>query len=783
MSAAPGALRRAPAPGAGRLTFLRSWEEWITFGLLGVALFAVMSSIEAADWVDEMPSLAAAAGVGLLTGWVLAHLAVRAWVLHLAGIGSGLVVVAGMVLQTMRLADPVLHAGLRGRWSELWARNADWFEALRSGGISSDPLPFVLLMTLLAWALGYLAAWSVGRWRNPWLALVPGGIVLLTNISYLPGQPARWFMVFLFAALLLFARVQLTRAAERGRGEGAEVPDFISLEVLHITWWVGLLLLGGAWLLPVGAHLGPFEGVWERVSAPVTDRTDRLGRAFVGVGSKRPTIVHGSPDALPLQGKLTLSEEPLLRVEAPEELYLRFASFDTYTAEGWTVSGTQREPVPELPFDEASAFGTAATRDQFRAPLTVRVTIDQSFAERRLVTAGEPLTADRRSELVTGAAPADLLGIAPAERVNDSDTYTTVGTISLAPEQALIVAGANYPAWVRERYLALPEHLPPDVAQLARAVTAGADSPYVAARLIEQFLREQYPVDLAIDRPPPRADAVAYFLFDARRGYFDYHASAMAVMLRTLGVPARVSVGFALDDADLDAETKQYVVSEERAWAWPEVYFPGFGWVEFNPTPGRSLVVRPQASETPAAPGSVTTDPLATQNAGDELLFGPNIAIEDLAPAEGTNGGGGPGAVLAAVLLGLFALAAVALVMALGVRLAWERGLRGLDDEARRWAVVLRLAGWTGLRVDPHQTPLEVARTIEAAVGPDVAAQPLARAYNRVRYGGAGVTVAGASDLRAEYVALRRALVRERLRRWQPWRRQHRPATARPAGS
>src|SRR5690606_3797904 len=136
-------------------------------------------------------------------------------------------------------------------------------------------------------------------------------------------------------------------------------------------------------------------------------------------------------------------------------------------------------------------------------------------------------------------------------------------------------------------YTALPEDVPPEVYSLAQSIIGDAATPYDAALRIEAYLRENYTFTLDAPRPRPRQDAVSRFLFDDATGHFDHFASAMAVMLRTVGIPSRVAVGFVLESSDQDSETGAFHITEQDAWAWPEVYFPGYGWVEFNPAPAR----------------------------------------------------------------------------------------------------------------------------------------------------------------------------------------------------
>src|SRR5207249_7066465 len=100
------------------------------------------------------------------------------------------------------------------------------------------------------------------------------------------------------------------------------------------------------------------------------------------------------------------------------------------------------------------------------------------------------------------------------------------------------------PSWVADRYLDLPSSVPDRVRRKAREVTRGAGpSSYEKAAAIEKYLRT-FPNDYNVPTTPSGRDTVDYFLFDLQRGYFDYHASAMAVMLRSLGIPARVATGY-----------------------------------------------------------------------------------------------------------------------------------------------------------------------------------------------------------------------------------------------
>ena len=742
------------------------WEELLTFSLVLVVLLSVVVSVERANWVVEMPSLGLAALVGLVSGWLLARTRAPAWALQLAGITLGSGIVVAMVMQAMRLADPTT-SGIRTRWVELWARNAAWFRELWTGGFSTDPLPFVLIVVFAAWFLAYLAAWSIARWRNPWLALAPGGIALLTNISYLPGQPAAEFIVFLFGSILLFARIHLLQTmAEWEHGRASSAPTFLSLEVLNLATWVGIGLIAVAWIVPTANHWGPVAAFWERALAPVQERVDRFGRLFVGIDSKTAVGVHRFDAVLPLQGAISLGTERLMLVEAAAPLYLRGAAYDEYTSSGWRQTATEH-PLPEVKVETAS-LGTAQSRLQQRAPVQAAIHVDSAISRNRLFVFGDPLASSTAAQLLSGGAPEDVMALASRGTIRAGQDYQTVGAVSIATVDRLVTASPDYPQWVRDRYLQLPADLPREVGAAARRAVGGERVPYSMAVKVEAFLRLNYIYDLSVPAPPPRRDAVAYFLTDARRGYFDYHATAMAVMLRTLGVPARVAVGFALDEGQRDEQTKAFRVSGQQSWAWTEVYFPGYGWVPFNPSPGRAVLLRAdEDAPIPQGPDAGDFDP-------DPQFDDPGASIDDSADAAGALGAANAGLVqqITRLVTWVLALSILGVLVTGGVRFTWESSFKRLTPDTRRWAKTQTLAGLAGLDVRRDQTPLEEARTLSDALWwPPLDLVPVARAYVAERYGGGQRTLDPAAVQRLDevYTEARRRLLKRIVRRFIPF--------------
>ena len=160
--------------------------------------------------------------------------------------------------------------------------------------------------------------------------------------------------------------------------------------------------------------------------------------------------------------------------------------------------------------------------------------------------------------------------------------YEATSDIAQPSPSELRAAPDDYPPEILLNYLQLP---PVDrrVVSLAKEITASADNNYDKAAAVERYLRTHFGYTLQLPRSVPR-DPIANFLFDRKQGHCEYFASAMAVMLRTQGIPSRVVNGFRTDE--FNDLTANYVVRAKDAHAWVEAYFPGYGWQTFDPTPG-----------------------------------------------------------------------------------------------------------------------------------------------------------------------------------------------------
>jgi protein-glutamine gamma-glutamyltransferase len=159
--------------------------------------------------------------------------------------------------------------------------------------------------------------------------------------------------------------------------------------------------------------------------------------------------------------------------------------------------------------------------------------------------------------------------------------YDAVSQLPEIPAEILRNSSQTYPEALRALYLQLPK-LDPRISDLARMITSRARNPYDKARAVESYLRNNYGYTLDLSGTPP-VDPLAYFLFDKRAGHCEYFAAAMTVMMRAVGVPARYVNGFL--PGEYNDVGGDYIIRASDAHSWVEVFFPGYGWITFDPTP------------------------------------------------------------------------------------------------------------------------------------------------------------------------------------------------------
>lgn len=623
----PAAALDSPA------TRLARGGGWWTFILALAMLLAMTESLYAAAWSENLEMVRLAVLGGALLAFALSLTRWEGIFPVLYSILASLAWITTLFNQSV-FTNLTSQEGIR----ELLARNVNWFVALTSGTASADNLIFVTQLTLLGWWIGYLAIWSLVRHQRLLQAAIPSGIALLVNVFYASQELTGFLVIFLAAALLLAIRLELARNEVRWQLTRVRYAPDIVLDFLKAGLGFTVLVIALAWTLPDAAEqltverlLRPFEGPWQKIE-------DTWNRMYKSLNYGRTaTLVTAFGKTTALGGPVSLTDRPIFEAETEERAYWRAAVFDTYTGIGWintdsdAIAIEQNEPFGE-PIVSRTREMTVTVRFLERGQTTI-------VAPPQPLRVSVPVNADYSPIREDGTLR--TISLLHSRISLDSDTpYRVTSTITEASPDELRGDTTNYPVWIAQRYLQLPDNLPPRIQDLAAGITMAYDNPYDKAEALELVLRT-YTYNQQIAAPPQGADGVDYFLFDIKEGYCDYYASAMVVMLRSVGVPARFVVGYAPgqvinrdERVALDAP-EIYRVLERNAHAWPEVYFPSYGWIQFEPTASEPQLTRPTPEPSESVDAGLTPDNTRGPGGSEDLL------PDDFTPPASTSSAGG----------------------------------------------------------------------------------------------------------------------------------------------
>ncbi|MCL4834236.1 MAG: transglutaminase-like domain-containing protein [Caldilineaceae bacterium] len=703
----------------------------VTFLLLGLLYFLLAISLDSAGWVADMGLLVPVVLGALVLGTLMAYSRFDGFFMLSHSLATGLAwvfyLMTGIVGQERRVALFIDHGvpELQARAYFLLERWLEWVQAALNNNASNDNYIFVLEISFLVWWLAYLGAWTVFRHGYVWRGVVMAAVALLVNTYYAPNPVTGFLVAFCIIALLLLAWTNLIINRQRWRTFRITFSQDIAFDFMRTGVVYTLVIIGIAFVVP---SLG--RNAWfHRMLAPVNQRweetTQEFNRLYEGLNRQERLVATGFTRTLSLGGARSVTDRAVFQVATAKGRYWRAVTFDEFSGRQWFNNSeietefAENEEVPHIQWS-------------LRKPLTQTVTLlsstggvllaapDVQRLSAPFVGSFMPVLGDPEATAASTEAENELTYIRSRGVLDVGDSYTAVSNLTDITERALREASLDYPAAITSRYLQLPDDFSPRVAALAAEIIGNPeDSVYDRAKRVERFLRG-YAYDEAIEAPQTDQDPLEYFLFEIRRGYCDYYASAMAAMLRSQGIPARTVSGYA--EGLLDEETGIYVITERDAHTWVEVYFPGYGWVEFEPTAGESALERPSGADLPE-PSSIPGAPDEFDSTEQDSFFEPGMnPLEDLPPEFQEGFGGETGFrpstqwIVTTVLLTLAALAG-------GWWLLRRRVWQGPDnfvidppalvyERLLEWAERLRLATQTGLT--PYERSAILVRELPA---------------------------------------------------------------------
>jgi len=654
------------------------WPAWL---MLASLAGLVAASLDDTTWLGWLAQPGWIVWPGLLCGLLLGQARWRGWAAAtyslLLSAAAGLQVIGQWLPAAAQLRGGTLLDALlliQTRLLVLGQRVGGWLELARQGLPNYDTGLIYLAMLLVGWNACAWLGFQARRGRvftgllPAWLLLAVAGNANRQNLWLLA-----WFTL---AGLLLMGWEHYRGRVQDWERRGVDYPEQLDFDWVGTAAALALAVMLLARAAPLAASPEGWRQVreWfepeaepaETVQAPRNPQeTGQTAAAVIDlsvIGERPPessaTVmwVGTSDPAPPPPG----SGMPIAATQAARR-YWRGGVLAVYTGRGWQPASLDLRQGVALEDLGAAYTGRATLEQTYELP---GGSLGMAFA------ANEPLQASGVS-LYPVQPDGSLLAVGPAER------YRVVSWVPQVEAGALRTAPARLiPADVLAAYTQLPEQLPQRVRELAVRTAEGAQSHYDLAIAVQNYLRLSYVYDL--DVPPAAAgqDAVDNFLFEARAGSCSHFASAMAVLLRAQGVPARVAVGYL--NGEYDYDRGEYRVPASAAHAWVEVYFAGYGWIEFEPTPAFPAPVFGSSG------GQAGGSPVTPREEGVAVAWG-RIAAG----------------------LGIALGAAILIVLAGGLWRLVRESRRVGRPAARLYWRLRRVLAWGGLAAPGAVTPLE----------------------------------------------------------------------------
>lgn len=736
--------------------FLEGWRrffypsDFITLAVLIALMCLIPLSLHAASWPISLEVVLPTTILSVFLGLLFSRSRFGELTALLLSSTYGIVFV---LLFTSFIVEGNFISSIYTVFAEL----IEWIDAALTGGIDQNNNVFTLLVAWLFWFLAYNAAWHTYRIDRIWRVIIPPGLILATNVIFDASEANLniYLVVYLFLALVLLSRSNLDMREWEWYQRGIHHPS----NLRQYSIYIGALLAG---VVLIAGYFVPSNDVQERLDSfheflqadPLQEMGELWNRLFSPIDAMGPASAdYYGGDTLELGGAIRLGDQEVFWVEVANRntrYYWRSRTYDIYQNRRWTSNATIRLTNNSTP-----------TSLQLE-PNNAREMIQQRFiigpnAMRIIHTAPQPYQVNMptRTDLdytAPESSPNRAMNISvirPTKLIRHGESYTATSMISTATAHELRNTSTNYPDWVVPTYTALPNSITGRTVDLARQIIADANAVtvYDQAKAIETYLRVNIAYNESIPTPPNNVDPVDWFLFTHQEGYCKYYASAMIVMLRSLGIPARMAAGFS--QGTWDDARNAYVVTERDAHVWVEVYFPEYGWIEFEPTSSemplerdgddqapppdlqiQQMMNQPTPTPTPTPTIAPTETPVPSEEPQeDQAEQAPNDAQATFTPTPEPSPTPTPviiptqppplppdntdnpfGFVLPALGI-FFALLFMAIVLfSLGVFIYWWwewRGMRGLSPISRAYARLQRYLPLIGIKPRDEETTEE----------------------------------------------------------------------------
>ncbi len=749
----------------------RPAEGWITLGLVISLGLIVAWAVDAPAWVLGRGSLtdglAIFAMLGVAIGFVGPKVGWGRWTTHLVGAVFAALIISIVAGQAIRPGSSIPEAF---RVTAEGSAEAYLDLAWRGLPLTQQLVHYIVVLGAIMWGTMQFASYAVFGHRRPLAGIVAVGAVLLANMA-LTGDQLTYLIAFTAASLFLL--IEMHAFDERSTWLRRRIGDPSAISAMYLRGGTVFIVgaLAAAVLLTNRAASAPLAGAWAGMDDQLVRIGQEVSRLLPAGGDFRGGGGVSFPSTAVIQPRWYSDDGVAFTATVPKDSdprKWRAATYDTFALNAWVQGTVTTVPVvagqpllldtPENPSpDLTSEITTTVVADEYHDTL--------------LLAPGAPTAVSRDANLLLFGTDGWFAGV---DLTGGRDAYTVTSSVLRIEDDEgitgnkLRAATEDYPPDISASYTAVPDDAmgPAARALLVRIIEAARTTePYDLAVAMQDLLRSDY-FRYNTNLTGVRCDASSAVecFAQTRQGYCLHYASTMAILLRAADpdnpIPTRLVQGFLPGERAGTTET----VTNKGAHAWVEVYFPGYGWIPFDPTGGGVGV----PSEIPLGP-EVSAAPIPSGSAAPRDVPDPTRRLDG---AEGGIVPPGPGGsqpgdrTLLIVLSVILALGVLAAALA-----AWVRGPRGEVSPEAAWATLSRTASRLGFGPRPTQTVYEYAAALGDLVpvaGDDlqvVAEAKVETAYARVRLGPSRLDAVRAANRRLRVSLLRLALRRPRRRR------------------
>jgi len=532
----------------------------------GIAIY----SVETARWVSPSVPLTMVFLAGACITWWLAFSRFSGIRIFFILFFGGFIVLFFFGMRYLNL--PYSFSGVKQGLSIF----STVFSALVTGNAVTGILHFALLLLTLVWCSGCISVWLLLRKKNVWITLLLGLVILLINLSNLPSNYYSYFTLYVLAATGVLLWHNFFNEGYPVFHGVLKVPTSFLIIV-----GVALFIAGLSCTVPIKyPNFGQSKAI---VSIKIfwQERVHRyLTNALSEVPAKLPYLSSSDQRQMILQDYADRREEDIqFIVKSSRPCYWKTATYKDYSGTGWSNG-----EIGEVSLD-------SGVRDSSLSEIVKRATIKYSvFPQLKtnvLLLAGDFVEADCPVLIQYLKKDGRLLktgemGVLTSYQLDKGQMYNVMSLVGLVSEAELSRVDDEYPAGVVENFLELPEDFSVKIRQLSVQITQNCSTPYKKVIAVKDYL-SGFKYSPENKKSPEDKDPIEEFLFQSKTGNCGYFASAAVLLLRASGVPARLAVGYLSDE--WDEKTGTNVLRIKHYHAWPEVYFSGYGWIEFEATP------------------------------------------------------------------------------------------------------------------------------------------------------------------------------------------------------